>query len=261
MSNESLNIAAYLERINYTGKTDVSYETLYGLHTAHTFNVPFENLDVYCEKPILLDQDSLYKKLVENKRGGYCFEMNGFFSIVLKELGFKVTDLLCRGTRDGINYMAKLHQVLMVELDGKKYLVDVGYGNDGLTAPVLIEEGIEQKQFTHTYRLTTHPKYGYILQYKKGDEWQISYAFTLDECVPMDFQLSNHFTSTFPESFFRKMKFCTMPTKEGRITLTDTNFKILENGQLTETAIESEEEFKDKLKEHFGLDLDSIKTH
>lgn len=259
MSNEALNVGAYLERINYKGRTDVSFETLYGLHTAHTLNVPFENLDVYFKKPILLDRDSLYKKIVENRRGGYCFEMNGFFSMVLKELGFKVTDLLVRGTRDGINYMGKLHQAMVVEVDGKRYLCDVGYGNDGLTAPLPIELDIEQQQFTHTYKLTAHPRFEYQLYYKKDGEWQISYAFNIDQYEPMDFLMSNHYTATYPESFFMKMKLITMPTNEGRITLTDVHFKVLANGQVTETPIADDADFNGKLKKYFGLDLDSIK--
>src|SRR5690554_2922341 len=97
MSNDAF-VDAYFARINYQGDTDVSAQTLHALHAAHTLNIPFENLDVFLGKPILLDQDSLYKKIIQNKRGGYCFEMNGLFSIVLKELGFKVTDLLARGT-------------------------------------------------------------------------------------------------------------------------------------------------------------------
>ncbi|MCR4434729.1 MAG: arylamine N-acetyltransferase [Clostridiales bacterium] len=259
MSNQFLSIDAYLERIKYEGKTDVSYETLYGLHTSHTLNVPFENLDVYFKKPILLDRDSLFKKIVENKRGGYCFEMNGIFSFVLQELGFKVTNLLARGTMDGKTYFAKTHQVLMVEIGEKRWLADVGFGNDGITAPVLLEEGIDQQQFTHTFRLLKDPKFGYVLQNKVGDEYRYMYAFTLEECYPADYLMSNHFTATFPGSFFTTMKMCTMPTIKGRITLTDRNFKILENGQVSEKKLSSDAEFDEILKKYFGLDMDLIR--
>ncbi|WP_041276067.1 arylamine N-acetyltransferase family protein [Desulfosporosinus acidiphilus] len=258
MSINLKNIDAYLERINYEGNVDVSYETLYALHTSHTLNVPFENLDVYNRKPILLDTESLYKKIVENKRGGYCFEMNGLFSYILKELGFKVTDLLARGTTDGKTFLAKLHQLLMVEIDDKRWLVDVGYGNNGITAPLLLEEGLEQRQFAHTYRLLNDPKFGYVLQYKVKDEYQYLYAFTLDECYPMDFLMSNHFTATYPDSLFLKMKFCTMPTKEGRITLTDNHFKVLENGKVCEQNVANDGEFNELLKKHFQLNLNTI---
>lgn len=259
MSNELFNVEAYLKRINYEGKTDVSYEALYGLHVAHTLNVPFENLNVYFRKTVSLDRESLYKKIVENKRGGYCFEMNGLFSFVLQELGFKVTNLLARGTKDGITYFAKTHQVLMVEIDDKRYLADVGFGNDGITAPLILEAETDQKQFTHTYRLLEDPKFGYILQEKEGEEYRYMYAFTLEECYPADFIMSNHFTSTFPDSFFIKMKMCTIPTKDGRITLTDDHLKIVSNGEVTERQLNGDGEYNELLKKYFKLDLDRIK--
>ncbi|WP_312890836.1 arylamine N-acetyltransferase family protein [Clostridium thailandense] len=257
--SKNFNIISYLERIKYEGKIDACFETLYNLHKSHTLNVPFENLNVYYKKPILLDRESLYKKIVENKRGGYCFEMNGLFSFVLKELGFKVTDLLARVEVEGTFYSAKTHQVLMVEIDDKRWLVDVGFGRNGITEPLLLEEGIEQQQSGDTYRLLKDSKFGYMLQNKVEDKYSYMYAFTLDECYPVDYVMSSHFTSTYPDSWFTKMKFCTKPIKEGRITLTDECFKVAKNGQISETKISNEDEFNKVLKKHFELDLDLIK--
>lgn len=251
-------IKAYLERINYHGRTDVSVETLHALHAAHTLNIPFENLDVYLGRYIFLDQDSLYRKIIVKKRGGYCFEMNGLFSLVLKALGFKVTDLLARGTRDGINYHAKTHQALLVEVAGQKWICDVGYGNDGIMTPLLLEIGLEQEQPAYTYRFGWHEKYGYVLQRKEGDRFIPMYAFTLEECIYDDFVMSNHYTCTFPESFFTMVRFCTIPTTDGRVTLFNNTFKILKNGRVTERVLASEEEFKEILREYFKLDYDDI---
>ena len=253
-----MNTDSYLERIKYKGKTDITEDTLYELHIAHTLNIPFENLNVFYKKPVLLDKNSLFNKIVFNKRGGYCFEMNGLFSIILKEIGFKVTDLLARVAIDGIQYTAKTHQVLLVEAGKRKWLADVGFGNDGIIAPLLLEEKSDQNQFAHTYRLAGDHGSGYVLQKKIKDEYRNAYTFTLEKCFPEDFLMSNHFTSTFSESFFTKMRMCTMPTKEGRITLTDEYFKIINNGSTTETAVANEDEFGKILKQNFNLDLDSI---
>lgn len=260
MPNETLNIDAYFKRIDYSGEKDVSYETLYGLHTAHTLNIPFENLDVYLGKPIPLDPDSLYEKIVENKRGGYCFEMNGLFSLVLKQLGFKVTNLLARRTIDGVVFNAKTHQVLMVEIGAEKYLVDVGFGNTGITAPVLIKENVEQLQFTHTYRLVNDLKHGYMLQRKVDGDYLCMYAFTLEECIPIDYEMSNFYCYANPNSYFRSMKFITKPTLEGRLTLTDNHLEILENGHITEKVLSSDEEYNEYLLKHFGIDLELIES-
>ena len=259
MNDGIFSLDSYLERIEYNGGTDISEETLRELHITHTLNIPFENLDVYYGKPVLLDEVSLFNKIVKNRRGGYCFEMNGLFSFVLQKLGFKVTNLLARGTMDGINFSAKTHQVLLVENVGKRWLADVGFGNDGIIAPLLLQENMDQKQFAHTYRLIKNQTFGYVLQKKIVDKYVSLYAFTLKECYPEDFLMSNHYTSTFPESFFVKTRMCTMPKKEGRITLTDTQFKTICNGNITEKAIENDDEFNTVLQKHFNLDLNTIK--
>ncbi|GAE86734.1 N-hydroxyarylamine O-acetyltransferase [Acetivibrio straminisolvens JCM 21531] len=90
MAGNELNLEACLHRIKYSGKIDVSADTLQGLHICYTTNVPFENLDIIRGKEILLDNKSLFKKIVLRKRGGCCFEMNFFFEFILKSLGFKV---------------------------------------------------------------------------------------------------------------------------------------------------------------------------
>jgi arylamine N-acetyltransferase len=259
VKNEIFNLASYFERINYKGSTEVSEDTLRDIHIAHTLNVPFENLDVFYRRPILLDGTSLYKKIVKERRGGYCFEMNGIFSLVLQEMGFKVTNLLARVTIDGIHYTTKTHQAILVETGGNKWLADVGFGNDGIIAPLILEENTEQKQFAHTYRLITHSIFGSVLQKKNEDRYNPLYSFTLDECSPEDFLMSNHFTSTFPESFFIKMRMCTMPTKDGRITLTDDHFKVVEKNEVLDVSIANDYEFNTILKEHFGLDLALIR--
>ena len=118
MKSAIFSLDSYFERINYRGSTEASEDTLRDIHIAHTLNVPFENLDVFYRRPILLDGASLYKKIVKERRGGYCFEMNGIFSLVLQEMGFKVTNLLARVTVDGIHYTTKTHQAILVETEG-----------------------------------------------------------------------------------------------------------------------------------------------
>ncbi|HHV11526.1 MAG TPA: arylamine N-acetyltransferase [Clostridiales bacterium] len=246
-------ITKYLERIKYEGSLEPSYETLYGIHVGHALNIPFENLDVCDRKPVLLDPDTLFHKIVENGRGGYCFEMNGLLSAVLKKLGFQVTDVLARACLGGEVFFAKLHHVMLVELGNQTWLVDVGFGGEGITAPVLLEVGTEQKQFVNTYRIVTHPSFGYVLQRKKDGEYINIYAFNMEGCIPIDCVVANHFTATFPESLFLKEKFCTIPTKEGRITLTEGHFKIIEGDKVTETKLSDSKEFNQLLEQYFGI--------
>jgi|LSQX01.3.fsa_nt_gb N-hydroxyarylamine O-acetyltransferase len=261
MTNEIFSLEKYLERINYTGSTKATEETLHDLHVCHAFNVPFENLDVFYGSFPNLDELSLYNKIVVNRRGGYCFEMNGLFSIVLKKMGFTVTDLLARCTIDGVNYTARTHQVLLVETGKTRWIADVGFGHGGLIAPLLLDEEKEQKQFAHEYRITRENKLNaFLLQKKTGDIFESLYAFTTEKCYPDDFMLSHYFTATFPGSFFKSMRMCTMPTREGRITLTDTHFKVIKNGEVSEIGLKNGNEFQTFLKQHFNLDLDHVET-
>jgi N-hydroxyarylamine O-acetyltransferase len=259
MTEITLNLDKYFERIGYSGSTEATEETLRELHICHALNVPFENLDVFYGRPPLLDEASLYNKIVLNQRGGYCFEMNGIFSIVLKKMGFKVTDLLARVTIDGLNYTAKTHEVLLVETGNTRWLADVGFGNDGIIAPLRLDIEGGQKQFAHDYRVIKEDRFnGYLLQKRAGESYNSLYAFTSDRCYPDDFVMSNHFTATFPGSFFKMMRMCTMPTKEGRITLTDTHYKVVKDGNVSELPIKDDEEFNGYLKRSFSLDLASI---
>ncbi len=259
MKSDGFDLDSYFERINYKGSTEANEDTLGDIHIAHTLNVPFENLDVFYRRPILLDGESLYKKLVQERRGGYCFEMNGIFSLVLQKMGFKVTNLLAKVAFDSMHYTTRTHQAILVETGGRKWLADVGFGNDGLIAPLLLEENTEQKQFAHTYQLAMHSTLGCVLQKKREDGYHPLYAFTLESCSPEDFLMSNHFTSTYPESFFLKMRMCTMPKKDGRITLTDNHFKVVNENAVSELPIDNDNAFSALLKEHFLLDLASIK--
>ena len=147
MTDQKFDLDAYFERINYSGSKEPTEEALNDIHTCHTLNVPFENLDVFYGKSPLLDEASLYSKIVNNRRGGYCFEMNGIFSIALREMGFRVTNLLARVTIDGMNYTSKTHQVILVEAGDKKWLADVGFGNDGITAPLLLVRILTRNSF------------------------------------------------------------------------------------------------------------------
>lgn len=253
MNNTLFDITAYLQRIQYHGKIDVSLETLKALHTGHVFNIPFENLDVFNKKPISLERDDLNKKMVVNKRGGYCFEMNGLFSDVLEQIGFQVTRLFARVWKDGFEQTGKTHQVLLVTIDDQDWLCDVGFGGNGPIAPILIEVGIEQEQFGKKYRIGLDPTFGYVLEYKQKGDFEPVYAFTLEKCYPQDYIIANHFTATYPTSFFTHVLICTRPTEDGRITLFDGLLKIDENESETETELGSVEEIEGVLQNYFGI--------
>jgi hypothetical protein len=123
---------AYLERIGYSGVTDPNSDTLRALHRAHLFTVPFENLDIGLKRTIPCDAEAAVRKIVEQRRGGFCYELNGAFAWLLRALGFHVTLLSARvGRADGSLGPEYDHLTLRVDLD-QPWLADVGFGDSFL---------------------------------------------------------------------------------------------------------------------------------
>src|SRR2546422_2730349 len=91
-----MNAQSYLKRIAYRGSVRPTIDVLRRLHVRHLLSVPFENLDIHLGRPIILDQELFYNKIVRDRRGGYCYELNGCFAWLLRELGFRVSMLSAR---------------------------------------------------------------------------------------------------------------------------------------------------------------------
>src|SRR5262245_14904037 len=137
-------VAEYLGRVGYDGPVDVTPETLRRLHLAHLLAVPFENLDIHLGRPIVLDVDRIFEKIVRRRRGGFCYELNGLFAWLLGELGFDV-ELLSAQVLDGGRLGPEFdHMTLLVEHEGR-WLVDVGFG-DSFLEPLALEPSHEVGQ-------------------------------------------------------------------------------------------------------------------
>src|SRR5687768_13047 len=147
-----MNTGAYLKRINYSGSREPTAETLRALQVAHLLAVPFENLSIHAGEAIVLNEDSLFSKIVENRRGGFCYEANGLFAGLLRALGFEVT-MLSAGVakKDGDFGPDFDHMTLMVTL-AERWLVDVGFG-DSFMEPLLLDARGEQVQGTRAFRI------------------------------------------------------------------------------------------------------------
>ena len=152
---EGVDLEAYLQRIGYTGGLDPTVETLTALHRAHVLSIPFENLDILLGRPIRLDLASLQGKLVRDRRGGYCFEQNALFAAVLEHLGFAVTRLAARVSMGEERTTPRTHMILAVDLEGTRWLADVGFGGDTLLDPVRFDDDEPVQQGAWAFRLAT----------------------------------------------------------------------------------------------------------
>lgn len=256
-----MNTKAYLERINYHGALVPGAETLRALQVAHLTTVPFENLSIHAGQPIVLDDEALFIKIVENRRGGFCYEANGLFAALLRALGFDVAMLAAEvATAEGEFSPNFSHMTLMVCLE-ERWLVDVGFG-DSFVEPLLLDERGEQVQGSRAYRIDSDGSYLVLMQRDDGDEWKAQYRFTLETHAYADYAEMCHYHQTSPESHFTQARICSRLTEEGRLTLSDMRFITTSNSGIqqaqptrVEQTLTTNEEYADVLREQFGVVL------
>ncbi len=252
-----MNIKAYLNRINYHGSLAPNAETLLELQVAHLLAVPFENLSIHVKEPIVLEDEALFTKIVERRRGGFCYEANGLFAALLRELGFDVV-MLSAGVAntEGTFGPDFDHMALMVLLD-ERWLVDVGFG-DSFLEPLLLDNRGEQVQGERAYRILDDVAYLILARRDNGEEWEAQYRFTLQPHEYADYAEMCHYYQTSLQSHFTRARICSRATPEGRITLSEMRFITTSmNGGRQERILASQEEHADILREHFGIEMRS----
>ncbi len=253
---EGLDLPRYLDRIGYGGPVEATLGTLRGLHLAHATTIPFENLDIQLGRPINLDLASLQAKLVDGRRGGYCFEQNLLFGAVLETVGFDVTRLAARVRAGSTEVRPLTHTILRVGGEGfEAQLADVGFGGDGLLLPIPIEPGPERTDFGTTHRLVQEDEVTRVLQVGSPAGWLDLYAFTLEPRHFMDFVMGNHFTSTWPGSGFVTTLTVQRLGTEGTLVLRWRRLTEVRDGESMTRVIEDDEELLEVLRNRFGLDL------
>jgi N-hydroxyarylamine O-acetyltransferase len=250
-----LDVASYCDRIGYSGALAPTAATLRALHQAHVGAIPFENIDVLLGRPIPLDTASLHRKLIESRRGGYCFEQNLLFKDVLESLGYSVIGLAARvraGAAAGIR--PRTHMVLLVEAERQTFLCDVGFGGTGLLEPLPFIAGHEVELPIFSFRVVERDG-SWVLQARQQGDWDDLYAFTLEPQERIDYEVANHFTSTFPSSIFRSSLTAQRTRREERVILRNRDLTILRMGSEQKRQINSSAEARAVLAELIGLEL------
>ena len=251
------DLDAYFARIGYDGPRAPTFATLAAIHAAHARAIPFENLDVLLGRGISLDLSAIERKLVRDCRGGYCFEHNGLFLAVLRALGFQVTPLLARvrWQLPAATPTPLTHMVLRVDLDGRPWLADTGFGGIGLTSPLALDTDAEQGS-PHEPRRLVRQGNRLTQQFRLGGEWNDVYAFTLDEASPVDFEVGNWFTSTHPNSRFLQALIVALAGVDRRFTLLNRDFTTrFADGRIEKREIASADELLAVLAATFHLEF------
>ncbi|MBI3862171.1 MAG: arylamine N-acetyltransferase [Planctomycetia bacterium] len=250
---QQLNLDAYCKRVEYHGGLDTDLKTLADLHLAHATHIPFENIDVMLRRPIRLDLASLQAKLIDARRGGYCFEQNLLFAAVLEHLGFSVTLLTAR-VRFGTNrVIPRTHVTLAVEIGDQRWLADLGFGSCGLLVPIPLASG-EYRQFEWTYRLVRESDL-WVLRAPVGGAWLDLYAFGLEPQLPVDFEPANHYVSSHPDSRFVQTLTVQRVAPDRRLVLRNTELTTTTASGDMRRSIADDAEVLAVLASEFNLHL------
>lgn len=257
--SQKVNLNAYFERIGFAGSIAPTLATLELIHALHPAAIPFENLNPLLGLPVNLDLPSIEKKLLAERRGGYCFEHNLLLMAVLRELDFSVRGLAARVVWFDPSAVERppTHMLLAVDIGGASYLADTGFGGLTLTAPLKLKADVEQPTPHETFRLSGGDP-DWTLEAQIEGEWKPLYVFDTVEHSPDYYEEPNQFLSTDPESRFRTELRAALSPAGRRLALRDNRLTIRAEGQPPEvTLLASVAQMREVLTGHFGIQLPS----
>jgi arylamine N-acetyltransferase len=256
------DLAAYFRRIGYTGPAAATRDTLGGVVAAHNGAIPFENLDPLMGVAVAdLGQSALADKLVDRRRGGYCYEQNGILGYALAELGFGVERLggrvLWMNTSGELP--AQTHETLSVTVPGAEeaWLVDVGFGGQTLSSPIRLEVGTVQPTRHEPYRVLERGD-GYVLEAQIRGEWHSLYTFTTQPRPRIDREVGSWYVSTHPKSGFVTGLSVSIVTDDARWNMRGRNLAIHSDGDTERIRFGTAADVLVALTERFGIDLTDL---
>jgi N-hydroxyarylamine O-acetyltransferase len=254
-----LDLSAYLRRISYAGSLDPDAPTLTALHRAHIAAIPFENLDVMLGRGISVELDDIQAKLVNRKRGGYCYEHGLLFAAALEQLGYPVHRLLARTGDPETRPRPRSHLVLGVQASGQRWLADVGFGS-GLLEPLPLAATGPRRQGEWTYQLVPGTSGAWQLRERQREEWVALYSFTEAPEYWVDIDVANYTTSTRPRSPFVQRPIVVRKDDTSVSQLLGRQFSVIRPGQPARERQLDDTEFAGTLHEVFGLALTPAET-
>lgn len=254
-----MDINNYIRRIEYHGSLKPTLTVLRKLQKQHLLHVPFENLDIHYGRKINLSVNEFFDKIIERKRGGFCYELNGLFYALLSELGFEVKMVSARVVNEAGELGQEFdHLVLLVKIEKDIWLTDVGFG-DFSAYPLRLIENETQHDDNGIFTVSTYDSFYFKVSRLEPNqnEYRPVYIFSTRERELSDFEGMCEFHQTSTESHFTQNKLCSILTPAGRMTLTDTELIIKTSGHTETIIISGEYEFLTELKIKFGVKVDT----
>ena len=252
-----MNLAAYLDRIGYRDAPKADLATLAGLIAHHAASIPFEAIDVLLGKGVEIAPEAIFDKLVTRRRGGYCFEQNGLLRQALEALGFEVEPRLARVLwmrPADAPLLRPTHMVLVVTIGGNAFLADTGFGNGTPTAALAFDVAEPQLTPLETFRLRPSPL-GDLLEMQTDDSWAPVYAITRERPSSRFIADANLFTSTSPESRFRRDLILARATDQARFLLLGNRLTVRPKSGASQTRLLDQTGLEQVLPAIFNLDV------
>jgi N-hydroxyarylamine O-acetyltransferase len=246
------DLDAYLDRIGLSGRPTVAE-----VHRAHVASIPFENLDPRRGVPVSLELGAVQRKLVTDRRGGYCFEHNTLLGAALRALGAEVEPMLGRVGRREIRTRPRSHLALRVRAEGRLWHADVGYGSGTLIEPIPFGPGEAHEQAGWQFRIVSDGPRLVFQELGRDGDWADEYSFAPEPVPFVDLETSNWFTCTHPGSrFVRGLVVAVHDADGGRAVLSDWagSLRLMEQSPAQETVTEVQRAaIPELLAERFGL--------
>lgn len=245
----------YLQRIMYSDSLEPNLNTLKSLQKAHLLHIPFENLDIHNHVSIELSVDRIFDKIVYQNRGGFCYELNGLFYELLLDLGFHAIRVSARVYDSNNGYGKEYdHLAIIVTIGNTSYLTDVGFG-EFTFEPLKLQLEVIQNDQRGNYVIDQYTD-GYLRVNKMEDgEKNPEYIFKTEESALAEFRDMCNYHQTSPDSHFTRKRLITLPTENGRITISGNTLKIKELQKTTEIQLNNEAEFKKELWDRFKVKI------
>lgn len=248
----------YLQRLGYDAPPPPTLQTLQALQLRHVCTFAFESLSTLLRLPVPIDLPSVEQKVLLDGRGGYCYELNQMFLVLLQELGFDARGITGRVVMGGPAdaHTARTHRLSLVTLDGVRYITDVGFGGMVPSSPLQLDTEAVQATAHEPYRLTFDGQGSYTLWAQVAEEWRGLYVFDLQVQGDIDYTIGNWYVSTHPESpFVGQLKVARLAAGK-RHTLNNANYAVhyLDRPSEKHTA-QSADELMTLLQQTFGIRL------
>ncbi|AXH63248.1 arylamine N-acetyltransferase [Providencia huaxiensis] len=253
------DVNEYLRRVKVSPSKLSKLEFLFRLHHAHFYSIPFENIDMKRNALESISTQDVMKRIIYSNRGGMCFELSILIKFVFKHFGYNYGIRLGRVLTPKIT--PATHQFFIVNIDGDKWIFDVGYGAKGPRSLLKLSDGYLHEHPFLSSRVERHNEHGWIVSIKENSQpnanWENIYSFHDIEVLKQDVEMAYFYILHSSNSLLNKNVVVSLPKEMGRISIRNNVFTEVKGHCASNINITNKHMMSDLLFERFGIDIPS----